>query len=219
MNLKDTITDASRRKYNDLFNNIYDGIEVNDFMDNLKRKGLLERFDALTADIDNVYSRPPGNGVIHHDSEHVQRVMLFAMHMGDQLNLSDTDMNLLLDATKYHDVGVYGGHGNHALRSASEAFNSLRGQYSNEQLNKIAAIIECHEIDDKNFVLNNLDNMPAFINTFNKYNIPPSEQKSIQQLVNILKDADALDRTRFRNNLNTNYFRNKSEANPCNDIL
>lgn len=213
MNLRDFKMDDSVTKYNDLFNKFDDGLDVDDFIDNLKSKGLLEKFDASINDIENLYSRPPGPGVVHHDVSHVERVMLFAAHMGDKLKLSDADMNLLVEATKYHDVGVYGGHGNHALRSADEALKNLQGKYSEAELKKIAAIIECHEIDDRNYVLNNLDNSPAFMDVLDKYNIPQSERDSTIKIINILKDADAIDRTRFRNNLNTNYFRNTNEAN------
>lgn len=213
MNLRNFKADVSVKKYNDLFNKMDTGLDVDDFVNNLKRKGLLDKFDKAIDDIDSLYSRPPGPGVIHHDVSHVERVMLFAMDMGDKLKLSNADMDLLVDVTKYHDVGVYGGHGNHALRSADEAIKNLQGKYSENQLKKIAAIIECHEIDDRNYVLNNLDNSPAFMDTLNKYNIPQSEREATIKIINILKDADALDRTRFRNNLNTNYFRNTNEAN------
>lgn len=213
MNLRDFKMDDSVTKYNYLFNKFDDGLDVDDFVDNLKSKGLLEKFDIAINDIDDLYSRPPGPGVVHHDVSHVERVMLFAMDMGDKLKLSDADMDLLVDAAKYHDVGVYGGHGNHALRSADEALKNLQGKYSEAELRKIAAIIECHEIDDRNYVLNNLDNSPAFMDILDKYNIPQSERDSTIKIINILKDADAIDRTRFRNNLNTNYFRNTNEAN------
>ena len=41
--------------------------------------------------------------------------MLYAMYMGNELNLNSYEMILLIKAAKYHDVGTYNGHKNHAV--------------------------------------------------------------------------------------------------------
>ena len=147
-----------------------------------------------------LYKSEDGPAVIDHGIGHVQRVMLYAMYLGRQLNLSDSDMDILICATKYHDVGIDNGHYGHGRVSAQKLLNILHGKLPQSDLNKIAAIIECHEIDDDKHEFNKI---------FKRYKIPKKEREQILRLLYILKDADALDRTRFRNNLNTDYLRNR----------
>ncbi len=254
-------------KYNDLFNKNSKGIDINDFYNDLNENGLIDKFYNSISDIDKLYARGQV-GVVEHGIEHVERVMLYSMHMGKQLNLSDYDMNLLIEAAKYHDIGVYNGHKNHSMLSAQEVYQNLSSKYPTSELNKIAAIVEYHELPElsKQFenilsennislsrnnklsnVLNSIDsaskakverllkNISAdvdlntidvydcklifdsiddrqYFNLMTKYHIPIGEQLGVRNIANILKDADAIDRTRFMKNLDTSYFRNKEVA-------
>ena len=190
--------------YNQRFNRNSMGISVDEMIDKLNNKGLLKNYKDKINDIDILYAKGEGAGVIHHDVSHVERVMLYSMYMGDELGLSAHEMNMLSDAAKYHDIGVFAGHSGHSIRSAQSALENLNKSYSKDDLNKIAAIIEYHELNDS------LENFNFIMN---KYNISSSDSKDVLKIANILKDADAIDRTRFANNLDTRYFRNKDQAN------
>lgn len=183
--------------YNDKFNFLKTGVDITEFINTLVTSGLLDKFYDEASDVEELYKRGNGPDVIDHGAEHVQRVMLFSLYLGR--NLSEDDINLLITAAKYHDVGVYRGHYGHAAASAQEALNILKTKLSQADVNKIAALIECHEIEDE---------QASFISVFNKYCVPEEEYQQLLLLVSILKDADALDRTRFRNNLDTRYLRN-----------
>lgn len=207
MNLRNFRHNDTFNQYDKLFNKFNSGVEVNDFIDKLERKGLLSTFDSSVKDIDELYARGQGPGVIHHDVDHVERVMLFAMYMGDELQLNGKDMGVLIQAAKHHDIGVYNGHDGHASLSAMEAINNLQDNYPQPEINKIAAVIDYHEVIKKE------ESLERFAQICSKYNVPESEYQSLFKVANILKDADAIDRTRFRNNLDTSYFRNTNEAN------
>lgn len=207
MNLRNFNNTDTINKYDKLFNNFDGGVEINEFIDKLERRKLLSVFDSSIKDIDELYARGQGPGVIQHDVDHVERVMLFAMYMGDELQLSGKDMGVLIQAAKHHDIGVYNGHPGHAQLSAMEAIKSLEDNYPQSEINKIAAVIDYHEIIKRE------ESFEKFSQICAKYNVPEPEQKSLFNVANILKDADAIDRTRFRRNIDTSYFRNVDEAN------
>lgn len=258
---------TSKSNYNNLFNKLNDGVDVDDFVDYMEKKGLMANYEDKIIDIDNLYRR--GSKIAEHDVSHVERVMLYSMYMGDKLNLSEHNMDLLAQAAKYHDVGVYAGHLGHSYVSANEVVENLKGKYSTSDVNKIAAIIEYHEVDElgrkfddllaksnmsishdlslndfrKNLSDNNKNELDKviskisgivdisdmsivdfkniidsedfqnFANICRKYSIPMDDIMDVKEIADILKDADAIDRTRFINNLNVNYFRNKDLAN------
>ena len=258
---------TSKSNYNNLFNKLNGGVDVDDFVDYMEKKGLMANYEDKIIDIDNLYRR--GSKIAEHDVSHVERVMLYSMYMGDKLNLSEHNMDLLAQAAKYHDVGVYAGHSGHSYVSANEVVENLKGKYSTSDVNKIAAIIEYHEVDElgrkfddllaksnmsishdlslndfrKNLSDNNKNELDKviskisgivdisdmstvdfkniidsedfqnFANICRKYSIPMDDIMDVKEIADILKDADAIDRTRFINNLNVNYFRNKDLAN------
>lgn len=258
---------TSKSNYNNLFNKLNDGVDVDNFVDYMEKKGLMANYEDKIIDIDNLYRR--GSKIAEHDVSHVERVMLYSMYMGDKLNLSEHNMDLLVQASKYHDVGVYAGHSGHSYVSANEVVENLKGKYSTSDVNKIAAIIEYHEVDElgrkfddllaksnmsishdlslndfrKNLSDNNKNELDKVIskisgivdisdmstvdfkniiasedfqnfdNICRKYSIPMDDIMDVKKIADILKDADAIDRTRFIDNLNVNYFRNKDLAN------
>lgn len=67
-------------------------------------------------------------------------------------------------------------------------------------MNKISAAIGIHEMNDES----------QLQSLFDKYNIPASERESLTKICNILKDADAIDRTRFPGNLDEKYLRTEA---------
>lgn len=206
LQLKNIVSNSQDTKYfNKLFSN-YDGVDIQEFTQKLKSKGLLERFDTEVQDIRNkgLYQFD----IPEHNVDHVERVMLFSMYMGDELDLNSREMDLLIEASKGHDCGRINlqtdtEHGKISAENIVNIF-SKEGKYSKEEINMIAAAIEYHEMTDS---------PQALQSVFDKYNIPLEQQESVSKIANILKDADALDRSRFPGNLNPNYFRNKGQAN------
>ena len=179
--------------------NTSNNIDLKDVIDTLKTNGLLDRYENEVKDISRRglyrYNIP------EHNVDHVERVMLYSMYMGQKLNLSPTEMNILIEAAKYHDSGRVDlkTDTQHAVLSADKAMLDLYGKYSYEDLNSICAAIEYHESADQQQILNKI---------FEKYRITPEKQGSIYLISNILKDADALDRTRFPGNLDEKRLRN-----------
>lgn len=174
-------------------------IDINDMMTTFKGKGLLGRYEAEIRDFynNNLYNID----IPEHNIDHVERVLFYSMYMGEELGLTPQQMNLLVEAAKYHDSGRIDlrTDKNHAELSAIKSLEDLKGKYDSKELDTIAAIIEYHEARDTAGELNRI---------FSKYNISPSEANDVYKIATILKDADALDRVRFPNNLNIKYLRN-----------
>lgn len=175
-------------------------LDINDIMTDFKGKGLLGRYES---EIRDLYNKNLYNiDIPEHNIDHVERVLFYSMYMGEELGLTPQQMNLLIEAAKYHDSGRINlqTDTNHAENSAIKALEDLNGKYDSKNLNSIAAIIEYHESGDN---INDINRI------FGKYNIGPEEVNDVYKIATILKDADALDRVRFPNSLKTEYLRNE----------
>ena len=174
-------------------------IDINDVMLAFKEKGLLGKYEAEVRDLynKNLYQID----IPEHNVDHVERVLFYSMYMGEELGLEPWQMNILIEAAKYHDSGRINlqTDTNHAELSAMKLIDDLEGKYDSEDLDIMAAVIEYHEAGDS------LDDINRI---FNKYDISPTDVNDVYKIATILKDADALDRVRFPNNLKTEYLRN-----------
>ena len=135
-----------------------------------------------------------------HSRKHVEDVVLFSTVIGKSLGLDDKDLDLLLAASVFHDSGRMDDRNvSHAVSSAKLVEDKLIGVFPKEDLAMIQAIIEYHELRDKRTPDGKID-YSQLIDLCEKYGISRQDQEKIDkciQLSNILKDADALDRTRF----------------------
>ena len=205
LNLKDIDTKNLNTEY---FNAFVDQnsqfaksqIDLQDVIQSLKQDNLLSRFETemKSLQIENIYNKD----IAEHNIDHIERVVLYSMYMGKELNLNDRDMDLLIEASKLHDSGRKNllTDRNHAELSANKVAEVLdSNKYTQDELNKISAIIEFHDAPDTK---------EALLNILKKYNIAESNYVNVYQIASILKDADALDRVRFPGNLNINYLRN-----------
>ena len=139
-----------------------------------------------------------------HGSRHIKNVILYTALISSSLNLSHDDILLLMDAAKYHDIGRKSdGVERHSEAGSKIAVDLLKDKYSEEDLNVLKTVIEYHELGDYEY--------SYFYNLCEKNNVPSHLVEKVKLLGTILKDADALDRTRFINNarLNINYLNNK----------
>lgn len=130
-----------------------------------------------------------------HGQRHRKNVLLYSMLIGNHVVQDKHDLDLILLAAKYHDIGrKTDAHEEHALRSAQIAIEKLKEKYSEEDLAIISTIIEFHEIP------RNISNIhDIFIEIARKNGVPVEHLPRVRQMAEVLKDADALDRTRFIN--------------------
>ena len=152
-----------------------------------------------------------------HAKRHIQDVVLFSYMIANKEKKLDEDgINLLLEAAKYHDSGRNeefhngrraDGKDDHAMYSTIVAERELRKQGMEES--KIAMInvaILYHEHNEKN--INEFDEK-EFQKMCLKFGVREEDIKNTRLMCMYLKDADALDRTRFQGNatLNKRYLR------------
>ena len=204
--------------YAKFFNKTHKGKKkVSQIIKSMQQNGLMERYNKAVDDMieKGLYDGP--KAIAEHDLTHVKNVLLYAMNMGNDLKISNEEMSMLVDIVKYHDVGVVNArtHKNHAVLSAEKMGKILAGKYDNNNLKKMQAMVEFHEecdirkLDTGEYVSDD----SALKRICNKYGITEkSDIEQIKHLGSILKDADALDRTRFPGNIDINYFRNKEIA-------
>ena len=141
---------------------------------------------------------------LFHGLHHSQKVLLFAYIIGNDLGLSSCDMQIITDAAIYHDIGRIDETEEpfHGLASASKIEEVATSQiYQDEQnLAILKAICDGHSRDDQYME----------ITAFN-YDIKEENMERYKTLYKLLKDADALDRTRFMKTstavLNEKYLR------------
>lgn len=170
-----------------------------------------------------------------HGLHHSQKVCLFAYIIGKSLNLDDTDMKIILDAAIYHDIGRLNDAEDpfHGYNSARNIDNIVQADIYKERINLtyLRAICDSHSIEDskRETIYQNY-----------KYEEADLDREKFILLDSILKDADALDRTRFRrttdaalkvkylrlevsrhlvelSNLINNYYRFKDSENKYNE--
>lgn len=147
-------------------------------------------------DIVNLYDSMPDSNA--HDVMHTLRVALLSCYIGALEGLSDVKLFKLCEAAMYHDAGrksdgIENGHG----EAGAEIYKDEGGRDP-----YIEFAVRMHCVDDK----------ICEERVRNKF--PEKEQADAMQILNILKDADALDRVRFgmalepgQDGLDVNYLR------------
>ena len=133
-----------------------------------------------------------------HGISHNERVAIFVFAIGILEGLNDTDLKLLLEAAKYHDIGRInnGKDVMHGIRSA-QMIEKMEMDLSSADKEILKAICIYHSDDDSR--INEIAN---------EQNITPNQMDRFIKLANILKDADALDRVRLKwDILDTKYLR------------
>lgn len=149
-----------------------------------------------------------------HKLGHIQKVLLFSQIIAQNENIDKDLIKILLVSAAFHDCGRIkdrdnGAHGLESAKIAGEYFrqnvNNLYGIVNNE-IGMIQSAIEYHVIEE---------HTPGQIDEIrlkeicNKYGVSTDEYEKVKQISAILKDADALDRTRFvsGSDLNPSFLR------------
>ena len=169
--------------------------EILDDMEEIPQNIMLQIDRNVINEIKNMKDRKLYEGKKIHSDRHIQNVMLFASILGKKNNLTEEEQTLLVEAAKFHDSGRTSDNDrNHAEPGAKIAGYHLKNQYSSEDLKIIQIAIEYHEANEEqagqidNKILNNL---------FEKYQLGKDYHAKAIKISELLKDADALDRTRF----------------------
>lgn len=135
-----------------------------------------------------------------HGQRHIKNVLLYATLIGQSVVKDKHDLELIMLSAKYHDIGrKTDAYEKHAESSAQIAVEKLRDKCSAEDLSIISTIIQFHEIPRNSY---NVD--AIFSDMARKNGIPKDQISKVRQMAEVLKDADALDRTRFINKARLN---------------
>ena len=127
-----------------------------------------------------------------HGLHHSEKVLLFSYLIGKNQGLNREEMEILLDAAVYHDIG-----------RENENEDAFHGMVS---ANRINPVIGNKTIYQKQYMLDILKavcdahsrNDSDMERAFDDYSLPQECYEMYKKIAIILKDADALDRTRFR---------------------
>lgn len=121
-----------------------------------------------------------------HGISHNERVALLACYIGIQEDLNDEELRLVLEAAKYHDIGrgFEGNHGQYSAIIMDRHKEHIFPNLSDDEINTIKALCHGHSVDDNRYIeiakLYGIENIEKF-----------------KRLLDIVKDADALDRVRL----------------------
>ena len=150
-----------------------------------------------------------------HGRRHINNVVLFSYLIAQHENKIGSDMDLVIQAAKYHDVGrdgVWNGLGAgkrhdkdeipHAYPSALAAEFYMKKElnpdgsrkYTDDQIAMVKVAIEYHEVYEQN---KNKFNEDVFAGLCKKEKVKEADIEKCKLMCIYLKDADALDRTRF----------------------
>lgn len=152
-----------------------------------------------------------------HNIYHIQRVMLFSQIIAQNEGISKKNFTLLLLAAALHDSGRTRDrkdfeHGKNSAEIAKEYIQNNINSISEEDVKIIQIAIEYHTTQEKEKGRINITELKELCQ---KYNVSMSNLERIEIISSILKDADALDRTRFdtQNTLNTDSLRTNTARN------
>ncbi len=133
-----------------------------------------------------------------HGLFHSEKVCLFAFIIAKRLKLNAVDMQIIIDAAMYHDIGRQCDTNDtiHGYASAYRIDRVLNNEiYKDEEnLNMIKAIVDSHSVNDEN----SYNSFGFYFDYDGDKGLAegPVYERFIR-LNNILKDADGLDRNRF----------------------
>lgn len=152
-----------------------------------------------------------------HNIYHIQRVMLFSQIIAQNEGISKKNFTLLLLAAALHDSGRTRDrkdfeHGKNSAEIAKEYIQNNINSISEEDVKIIQIAIEHHTTQEKEKGRINITELKELCQ---KYNVSMANLERIEIISSILKDADALDRTRFdtQNTLNTDSLRTNTARN------
>lgn len=199
-----SIMDYDIAKDNTLYYSNYNGkskikqIDLADVMSDMNNKGIMAQCEAEIRDMkmSGIYN----SAIAGHGEEHIEDVIFNAMYIAEKENFDEVEKKILIEAAKYHDAGKDVEGLLHGIQGAENAKNYLTN-FDASDVAIIQSAIEYHSIPDSATSLSEI---------FNKYNVATADRDMAERIANVLKDADALDRSRYPGNLNESYLRTNS---------
>ena len=182
---------------------------------NTNLKQLKPFLESALDDEDFIKTYTDSNSRVH-NLDHIEDVLVFSSLLGaETFGPKSRMMQIIAEAAKYHDCArVTDSKENHALASAKKSYEILKKQnkYSRKELAVIYTLINCHDLprdtNIKESAVNTFQTVLYNLNTnadpWNKVDarylddMGHRDAESLIRAVQILRDADALDRTRFR---------------------
>ena len=165
----------------------------------------------------DLYKKDFFTSSFQHNIYHIQRVMLFSQIIAQNEGISEKNFTLLLLAAALHDSGRTRDrkdfeHGKNSAEIAKEYIQNNINSISEEDVKIIQIAIEYHTTQEKEKGRINITELKELCQ---KYNVSMANLERIEIISSILKDADALDRTRFdtQNTLNTDSLRTSTARN------
>ena len=145
------------------------------FISELVKKGIQEKLYTNTKDF-------------KHDLKHIERVLTYVQWILNEKKKNGEvieNQELLFYATLYHDIGKTIGASNkeHGKVGSQEVYKYLEDALDEKSIKIVSSLIKTHASEDDRV---------EFSEDFSE-----EEKKRIQELSDILKDADALDRNRL----------------------
>ncbi len=151
-----------------------------------------------------------------HSIDHIEKVIYFSSILAKNEGLNREETRLLMTASAFHDCGRGENDGNeeHAEASAILAGQDLQKNKNDfkildEDIPIIQAAIHYHEYKEKERGKIDEDEIERLSNL---YGVSNEKKEIVKKISNLLKDADALDRTRFTENgkLDRSYLRSNT---------
>lgn len=121
-----------------------------------------------------------------HGISHNERVAVLACYIGKKERVNNEELKLVLEAAKYHDIGrgYEGNHGQYSTIIIERNKEYIFPDLDDNEINIIKALCHGHSVDDRRYE-----------EIARLYDIKNVEQ--LKKMLDILKDADALDRVRL----------------------
>lgn len=126
-----------------------------------------------------------------HGIRHVDNVTMFTYYIASKEGYSKEGIRILLEAARFHDIGrtnswQEGGHGSSGGKKYVEEFGTELPLYERQI---IKFLISSHDLPNQNQIPEVAKKIFGYLNE--------DEIKVLCDMANVIRDADALDRTRF----------------------
>lgn len=159
--------------------------KLNEYLQQMNTSELVDILNGINEDV--LYSS------YFHGLHHSQKVCLFTYLICKELNINEVDTKILIDAALYHDIGRINDmeEAFHGYNAARKIDTVVTDPIYEDEINLVylKAICDAHSLDDYK--------LPKIFQNY-KYENAELEFDRFSKLCSILKDADALDRTRFK---------------------
>ena len=137
-----------------------------------------------------------------HGLYHSEKVCLFAFIIGKRSNLNKVEMQIIIDAALYHDIGRQNDTNDslHGFASAYRIENAVDSDIYKDakNLNMLKAIVDSHSVNDEKSDCSFKYYFECFDNSDLESNpLYREAYRTFIKLNSVLKDADGLDRNRF----------------------